>query len=265
MDILETQSTNASTERDVVIIIKPEQDKVQDLINNPIEIVTAVEESKFGKLNVKDIKTNKRKGVLVAYVKGATTAIVEELVQVQNLGRWKVHCYVPNKDKFKLGVISPISTSSDIQKIKLILMKSHKIHAIERLNKRVNNEWVPSTSLKITFEARNLPEDVVIGHSLYKVRPYISQPLQCFRCQRLGHAAERCNARIICMVCGGDHVKEVCSAQKEQCANCKGNHKANSKLCEIIKRAYAAEESPKVSRVPGSALSTGYTGLYNSS
>ena len=30
---------------------------------------------------MKDIRTNKRKGVLVAYVKGATNAIVEELVQ----------------------------------------------------------------------------------------------------------------------------------------------------------------------------------------
>ena len=126
-----------------------------------------------------------------------------------------------------------------------MLSKHHKINSIIRMNKRPNNEWVPSNSLEITFEAHDLPNEVVIGHSLYKGRSYVGQPLQCFRCQRLGGAAEGCKARILCMVCGGEHVKEVCSAEKEQCANCRGNHKANSKSCNLIKRTYASQNNAK--------------------
>ena len=247
---IDSQRTATDTQsgiacRETIILIKPEADKVNELMNDPIEIVTAIENSKFGKLNVKDIKTNKRKGLIVACVKEQSPAIIQELVNVKRIGKWKVDCYIPRKDRFKVGVISPISTGANVDKIKDILLEGYKIYEVERMNKKVNNEWVPSNSLKITFEERELPNEVVIGHSLYKVRQYINQPLQCYRCQRLGHTAEGCNSKIRCMVCGGEHVKEVCRAGKEQCANCKGNHKANSKYCELIKRAYAQEEKKR--------------------
>ena len=234
-------AANTQCRKDTVIIIKPDTENVMDLINDPIEIVSAVEQSKFGKLKVDDIRTNKRKGLLVAYVKDVSSEIVEELVKVQSMGKWKVQCYVPNGERFRAGVISPVSTAADLEKVKIILSKKHSIEKVERLRKKINEEWVPSTSLKIIFEEEKLPEEVIIGHSLYKVRPYISQPLQCFRCQRLGHTAQGCKARIRCLVCGGDHVKEVCSAKSEKCANCGGSHKANSKYCGLIKRAYEVQ------------------------
>ena len=252
------QSTTNVTDQETIIIIRPDQEIAKELINDPIEIVSAVDNSKFGKLNVTDIRTNKRKGLLVAHLKDATSSIVEELLKVQNLGKWKVSCYIPNKDKFKVGVISPINTNSDLEKINTMLSKHHKINSIIRMNKRLNDEWVPSNSLKITFEAHDLPNEVVIGHSLYKVRPYVGQPLQCFRCQRLGHTAEGCKARIRCMVCGGEHVKEVCRAEKDQCANCRGNHKANSKSCNLIKRAYASQDNAKRSMIYGSHSDRNY-------
>ena len=82
-------STNI-TDHEIVIIITPDQEIGKELINDPIEIVSAVDNSKFDKLNVTDIKTNKRKGLLVAHLKDATSSIVEELLKVQNLGKWKV-------------------------------------------------------------------------------------------------------------------------------------------------------------------------------
>ena len=227
--------------KDTIIIIKPESDKAKELINDPIEIVTAIEQSKYGKLKIDDIRTNKRKGLLVAYVKQQTPAIIEELVKVKKIGKWNVQCYLPNRERFKAGVISPVSTTADIEKVKLILSNKYRIQMVERLKKKIDNSWVPSTSLKIVFDEEKLPEKIVIGHSLYNVRPYISQPLQCFRCQRLGHTAQGCNARIRCLVCGEDHLKEVCSAREEKCANCGGRHKANSKYCIMIKQAYESQ------------------------
>ena len=42
-----------------VILIKPTSENSKELINNPFEIVAAVEKSKFGRLNVNNIKINK--------------------------------------------------------------------------------------------------------------------------------------------------------------------------------------------------------------
>ena len=58
--------------------------------------------------------------------------------------------------------------------------------------------------------------------------------------------------RIRCIVCEGEHVKEVCRAEKEQCGNCRGNHKANSKSCNVVKRACASQDNAKRNMMYGS-------------
>ena len=226
-----------------IILIKPEVENPQELINNPVEIVAAIEASKFGKLNIKDIKTNKRKGLLVAKIDHSSPAIVSELINVQCLGKWPVKCYIPNSERYKSGVISPISSMADISKIKEVISRDYNIFAVERLKKKMQNgDWVDSNSIKIVFDTVELPQEIVIGHSFYKVRPFVNQPLQCYRCQRLGHTAEGCKAKIRCLVCAGEHVKEVCTARNEHCANCSGSHKANSKYCNLIKKAYEEQK-----------------------
>ena len=117
------------------------------------------------------------------------------------------------------------------------------MQGIERLKRNVSGQgWVPSATVKIVFEEAQLPNEVIVGHSFYKVRPFVSLPLQCYRCQRIGHTALGCRAKIRCMVCGDEHVKEVCRAVSEKCANCGGSHKANSKLCVHIKMAGEVEK-----------------------
>ena len=237
---LVNNSGNNSSE--AVILIKPTSDNGKELINNPLEIINRIKNSKFGKLNINDITTNKRKGLLVAKIRNPTDAIMLELLQVKALGSWPVHCYVPNRDRFKIGVISPISTDVDIRALRELMATDYKLEAVERLNKHTSDgTWVPSLSVKLVFDEPVLPNGVSVGHSFYKVRPYVSPPVQCYRCQRLGHTAHGCRSGIRCMVCGGDHVKEVCPTQVQKCANCKGQHKANSKECAFIKDAAIAE------------------------
>lgn len=109
------------------------------------------------------------------------------------------------------------------------------------MKKKTEQGWVDSTSLKITFTCSNLPEAVVIGYSYYKVRPYIGEPLQCYKCQRLGHTAGGCRGRTRCLLCGENHTKDVCKAEEFRCANCKGNHKANSRKCDLFYTACQIE------------------------
>ena len=142
-------------------------------------------------------------------------------------------------------MISSISVNVNIDQVKTQIKSSEDgitIHDVDRLRrKNEEGEWVKSASLKITFLGDRLPAGVKIGYSFYRVRPF-GLAMQCFRCQRPGHTALGCNAPIRCMVCGGGHSKEACKSPKPKCANCGGEHMANSKLCQRIKAANKIEE-----------------------
>ena len=119
----------------------------------------------------------------------------------------------------------------------------YKLEEVERLRRYTQDKtWGPSVSVKLIFDEPVLPSEITVGHSFYKIRPYINQPVQCYRCQRIGHTAHGCRSQVRCMVCGGEHAKEVCPSQMEKCANCKGHHKANSKECAFIRDAIITEK-----------------------
>ena len=52
--------------------------------------------------------------------------------------------------------------------------------------------------------------------------------LQCYRCQRYGHAQDSCKARDVrCGKCAGPHRRAECTAGASYCANCTGDHLAS--------------------------------------
>ena len=157
-------------------------------------------------------------------------------------------CFIAGSISRKIGVISPVSPSEDLQDIKeLALVKEGhgKIVHIERLKKRSgNNSWEDSTSLKCIFEADKLPIAITIAHSYYRVRPYVEEPRRCYNCQRFGHMAGSCRSSTKCRICGENHKQELCNKPPElsKCANCGGGHVANSRDCEIYNTAWEIEK-----------------------
>ena len=198
--------TSSVASRPGVLLIRLTSDNCKDLINNPLEIISVIKASKFGKLNIDDITTDIRKGLLVTKIKNPTQAIILELLAVKTLGKWPVTVYVPNRDRFRIGVISPVSTSTttDIGKLKEAISMKYKLEAIEKLNRYTQDRtWIPSVSVKLVFDEPVLPSEITVGHSFYKVsvRPYINQLVQCYRCQRIGHTANGCRSQVCCRVC----------------------------------------------------------------
>ena len=118
---------------------KPTSENAKDPINNPLEIISVIKNSKFGKLYVDDITTNKRKGILVAKIKNPTDAIILEL-SFKALGNWPVMCYVPNRDRFRIGVISPVSIDTDIKQLKDNISTKYKLEGVERLKQYTQNK-----------------------------------------------------------------------------------------------------------------------------
>ena len=222
-----------------VLLIKPGLEDKQQFFHNPIEIAKAMKTSLFGSVSekVKEIRTNNTKGVIAVELKEKDSLLMQKLLGLKQLGKWKVSCYMPNSDIYKLRVISPISTDVELEEIKkyMVVGEANQVIKLDWLQTRTPNSWIPSTSLKITFSGDWLPDNAKISHCNYKVRPFMGLPMQCYKCQRLGHTAGSCNStQNKCMICAGPHDKAQCNSKKHKCANCGQQHTANSRECHLI-------------------------------
>lgn len=103
-----------------------------------------------------------------------------------------------------------------------------------RLTPPSNKEEVYSVLLSFTGV---LPQHVQLTPFIkLKVFPYSLRPMQCRRCWAFGHTQRRCLGQQACEYCSRKgHTKAACSvlnqAHQCRCINCKGPHKATSKLC----------------------------------
>lgn len=80
---------------------------------------------------------------------------------------------------------------------------------------------------------------------------------QCQKCQRFGHVSNSCKNRPVCQFCAQGHITrlhrcsicavigQVCAHTVLKCANCSGNHRANSTECEMrVKRSTGNSSTP---------------------
>src|SRR5438132_1507239 len=82
----------------------------------------------------------------------------------------------------------------------------------------------------------------------FKVEAYksVKPPLQCFNCQGLNHMAYMCSKDDKCFKCAGNHPSKECPNKDKDvppvCANCQGDHMANSTLCPKVQEAKKSQE-----------------------
>ena len=236
--------TLLSTGEHRIIIIKPEGGDGRELINNPIKLNTILEQSVFGKLDIKDIRVNKRKEMVIIELEEANKAKIDEVLKVKQIQGYSIKVYTPEQDAFKAGVIWPVSKEADLEELRRHIVIDNEeisLHEIERLKKKVDGRWTDSESVKLIVKGPVLPEAVKIARSFYKVRPFVNMPLQCFKCQRIGHTAINCKGNTRCMLCGDNHDRKECKSLHRKCVGCGGNHVANDKECILIKRAKEIE------------------------
>ncbi|KAM7310720.1 hypothetical protein ISCGN_007628, partial [Ixodes scapularis] len=101
---------------------------------------------------------------------------------------------------------------------------------------RKDGRETPSRHVILTFEKHALPATIKAGYLNCRIRPYIPNPQQCFRCQRFGHSSRSCRGKETCAKCGGqDHVADICDAVA-RCSNCSGPHPAYSRTCPLWKQ-----------------------------
>ena len=92
-------------------------------------------------------------------------------------------------------------------------------------------------TIVLSFSVDGLPERIFIGFRSVPVRPYVPEPLRCYKCHMFGHVSTKCNRGVRCGRCGdGKHDSNHCSAASPKCPNCRGEHPAWSRGCDEYKK-----------------------------
>ncbi|GBN04891.1 hypothetical protein AVEN_124499-1 [Araneus ventricosus] len=104
------------------------------------------------------------------------------------------------------------------------------------------------------------------------VRPYIPNPLRCFKCQRFGHSKTSCRGTLTCARCAEvGHDSSQCTAA-EKCVNCKEAHTSFSRNCSAwklekeivatkIKKQIPYSEARKLVKSQTAASATSYSSV----
>ena len=75
-----------------------------------------------------------------------------------------------------------------------------------------------STAILLHFQSE-LTSEVRTGYLLFKIRPYIPNPLRCFKCNLFSHIAHHCKIKERCSKCGEQHSWTVCPSTALNCPN----------------------------------------------
>ena len=102
----------------------------------------------------------------------------------------------------------------------------------------------PTRSVKVSLNIKTVPTEIRINFlGKFAVRPYVTKPVRCYRCQRFGHIAAACLARTErCSMCSGLHRTQQCLTKVQnsvtvtlKCANCGEEHSVNSNRCPVLR------------------------------
>ncbi|GFU54078.1 uncharacterized protein TNCV_3313471 [Trichonephila clavipes] len=87
-----------------------------------------------------------------------------------------------------------------------------------------------------------LPTNIKAGYLNCRIRPYIPNPLRCFKCQRFGHSQTSCRGQLTCSRCASvGHASKDCSLELK-CVNCLQPHPSDSKICPKRKKEKQIQE-----------------------
>ncbi|GFT13418.1 uncharacterized protein TNCV_3200561 [Trichonephila clavipes] len=103
---------------------------------------------------------------------------------------------------------------------------------VRRITIKRDSNIIPTKHIILTFNKPKLPTTVKAGYLNCKIRPYIPNPLCCFKCQRFGHSLTSCRGQLTCSRCASvGHSSTDCTLE-QKCVNCTQSHPSDSKLCQ---------------------------------
>ncbi|GFV44351.1 RNA-directed DNA polymerase from mobile element jockey [Trichonephila clavipes] len=102
---------------------------------------------------------------------------------------------------------------------------------VRRITIKKDNSVIPTKHLILTLNSPTLPKTIKVGYLNCKIRPYIPNPLRCFKCQRSRHSQTACRGQLTCSRCASVGRASSDCTPKQKCVNGSQPHSADSKLC----------------------------------
>lgn len=139
------------------------------------------------------------------------------------------------------GIVRDIGYSIQEQDIVAEAYSHKTILDARRLNRKSQTspnsyELIPTKSILITFEGRQLPEKISIYANIVDVIPYIPPVRQCINCLRFGHSKQQCRSKTKCPKCQENHSLDMCQSNTVKCFYCDLEHSATDRSCNEFKR-----------------------------
>ncbi|GBN05244.1 hypothetical protein AVEN_116376-1 [Araneus ventricosus] len=69
-------------------------------------------------------------------------------------------------------------------------LSSQGVTAVRRINIKRDGKLIPTKHVILTFNGTKLPSTIKAGFLSCPVKPYIPNPIRCFKCQKFGHSIE---------------------------------------------------------------------------
>ncbi|GBM26219.1 hypothetical protein AVEN_76307-1 [Araneus ventricosus] len=202
----------------------------------------------------------------------------ENVMKLDKIGNIKVKASPHHTLNYSKGVISESEFQRDLEEDLLECLKDQNAIAVKRITIKRNGQTFPTKHLILTFNNPTLPKSVKIAYINCPVKPYIPDPIRCFKCQKFGHTITACRGnKENCARCSlPDHNSQTCKSTTPKCFNCSGEHPSFSRSCpryklekEIqtikITKKISFQEARKIvlDRTPQPGLS--YSSVLNSS
>ncbi|GBO36212.1 hypothetical protein AVEN_5960-1 [Araneus ventricosus] len=153
------------------------------------------------------------------------------LMKMERIGNYEITVAPHTSLNQSRGVISESQLQNDTESDRLEDLKGQNVIAVRRITVKRDGQLLPTKNLILTFSLPTIPKSVRIAYLNCSVRPYIPNPLRCFKCQRFGHTVQACRGIQSCARCSlPGHDSQTCS-ETPCCINCKSDHPAYSKTC----------------------------------
>ncbi|GBN37852.1 hypothetical protein AVEN_16439-1 [Araneus ventricosus] len=177
--------------------------------------------------NVKKLKS----GDLLIEVSNASQATT--LSKLTTLGHLNVKVSAHKSLNFSRGVISERGLKKHTESELVHELSNQKVCGARRIQIKRDGKLIPTQHIILTFSTPELPKSIKAGYLSCPIKPYIPNPVRCFKCQKFGHSQQACRSNSkICAKCSvAGHDSSDCISDEIKCRNCEGDHPAFSKSC----------------------------------
>ncbi|GBN57519.1 hypothetical protein AVEN_100586-1 [Araneus ventricosus] len=179
--------------------------------------------------NVQSVKKMKSGDLLV---ESSSLRQSEQLLSITKFGDIPITVSAHASLNYTRGVMSSdeflmVSDSEFVSEL-----EAQKVIAARRITLKRDGQIIPTRHVILTFDTPVLPKKITAGYISCDIRPYLPNPVHCFKCQRFGYTKTACRgSSALCPRCSEPGHEETICQNPEKCFNCKGNHASYSKTC----------------------------------